>query len=388
MVLVPYTETPVRVLERFGRLVAGVAEAQEIMPLLLDAVVRHVRVDAAAVLRVSGDVARVFAARNLPEALRDWEVDSEPIDSGLSQVLVRASAGHFQQAHTLPLVAGGDLYGVLVLFLLTPGEISADRLELAGALADLGAMRFAKAEQYEALVSSYEELRASRASLLRTEKLRALGQMAAGVAHDLKNILNPLGIQLALFERRVGKDPEGALKVVRDMRAAIQSGIETIQGLTAFSRQEPEVIDAHMDINAAAATALGLSRPRIGTRRDITIVEELGEPPPVRGRVSDLVNAIVNLVLNALEAMAERGGTITVRSGAADGGGWIEVEDDGPGMPPDVESRIYEPFFTTKSEGTGLGLPMVYAFVQRHGGQVTLTTASGAGARFRLWFPG
>jgi signal transduction histidine kinase len=98
------------------------------------------------------------------------------------------------------------------------------------------------------------------------------------------------------------------------------------------------------------------------------------------------VSALVNLIVNAIEAM--NGGTITLRTGVGDDGVWVQVSDNGPGMPPDVERRIFEPFFTTKgSEGTGLGLAMVYACMQRQGGTVKVETAEGKGTTFTLSFP-
>ena len=117
------------------------------------------------------------------------------------------------------------------------------------------------------------------------------------------------------------------------------------------------------------------------------VVEELGAPPLVRGRPADIVSAMVNLIVNAIEAM-NGGGTIVLRTGASDNQGWVQVSDDGPGMAPGVESRIFEPFFTTKGDdGTGLGLAMVYACMQRHGGTVKVDTAPGKGTTFTLSFP-
>jgi len=100
-----------------------------------------------------------------------------------------------------------------------------------------------------------------------------------------------------------------------------------------------------------------------------------------------IVTAIVNLLLNAADALAGKG-AITVRTGPSDGGGWIEVADNGPGIPPEIRNRILEPFFTTKGAvGTGLGLAIVYAFSERHGGRLDIESEPGKGARFRMWFP-
>jgi signal transduction histidine kinase len=120
---------------------------------------------------------------------------------------------------------------------------------------------------------------------------------------------------------------------------------------------------------------------------NVELETELGAPPPVLARPAELTTAVMNLVVNAFEAMPG-GGRITIRTGAEDGRSWLSVEDTGPGMPPDVEQRVFEPFFTTKGDlGTGLGLAMVYACVTRHAGTISLTTAPGKGAKFLLQFP-
>jgi signal transduction histidine kinase len=223
--------------------------------------------------------------------------------------------------------------------------------------------------------------------MARTEKLRALGQMAAGVSHDLKNILNPLSLQLELLRRKVSRgDTSGALEAAGRMGDVLRFGLETVERLRAFSRQDTEREAEPIELDRTAALAIELSRARLGQHPGISLEEELTSPPAIRGRAAELATALVNLVLNSTEAMPE-GGRITVRTGAADGGAWVEVADDGPGMPPEVEAHLFEPFFTTKKDGTGLGLAMVYASVRRQGGRVDLETAPGKGTRIRLWFP-
>src|SRR5262249_61700185 len=102
---------------------------------------------------------------------------------------------------------------------------------------------------------------------------------------------------------------------------------------------------------------------------------------------ADCVTAIVNLIFNAVDALDGKG-TITVVTGEADAGAWVEVRDNGPGIPPEIKDRILEPLFTTKGDrGTGLGVPIVYAFTQRHGGRLEIESEPGQGATFRMWFP-
>jgi signal transduction histidine kinase len=235
-----------------------------------------------------------------------------------------------------------------------------------------------------------QQLRASEEILRRTERLRSLGEMAAGISHDIKNILNPAGLQLTRLERAFGRND---LSVARDATAALRQvlarGVETVERLRAFSRQEPEAALQPVDLGKLALEAIELVRPRMssGDRTPCHIVTDLGASPAVHGAETDLVAAVVNLIANAIDAMP-RGGTIRVATGSDERGPWLDVADDGPGMTPEVRARVFEPFFTTKGDaGTGLGLAMVYACMVRHGGSVELDSSPGHGARFRLRFP-
>lgn len=236
-----------------------------------------------------------------------------------------------------------------------------------------------------------EQLRQSELALTRTEKLRALGQMAAGITHDLKNLLAPLSLHLQVLERALRKAP-GAADMqgsVTEMKQILDRGIRTIERLREFSRQSPERKAELLDINRLAHEAAEVARPRMASnRRALSVIkQELDDPPQVWAQADEVMAAVVNLVINAIDAMPD-GGEIVIRTGEDRGGAWIEVADNGPGMTPDVEHRVFDPFFSTKgAEGTGLGLAMVYACMMRHGGTVALETAPGAGARFRLWFP-
>jgi two-component system sensor histidine kinase HydH len=331
---------------------------------------------------------KVAICRGLPARLESWSQELESLDHELGEKM-RSDWGEGGRAvATFPLVSGRDIYGALVVFSAEGADIDAGQRELADALSDLVAVALDKTARYTALAASYAELRASREVLARTEKLRALGEMAAGISHDLKNILNPLGLQLELLRRRIVKSPEAALEVVGNMEDAIRSGVDVVERLRAFSRQAPEAEAERVDLDATLGTVTELCRPRLSHAGRVQLQAEPGGAPQVMARRSELVAAVVNLVFNAIDALGEAGeGTIVLRTGVADGGAFIEVTDTGPGMPDDVQKRVFEPFFTTKAQGTGLGLAMVYAFVQRHGGHVDLETKVGQGTRFRLWFP-
>jgi signal transduction histidine kinase len=374
------------VLLRFSRMAASADEPDAILRLLAQSSTGEVGADAAAVLRVtpSGQVV-VAASVGLPPELSAAPIEAEIIGPELAAELISRTEGRFVDARVVPLVADGDLFGVLVLLCHVECTRVDEHGPLAQGLGDLAAIALSKAAKYAELQRSYEQLRASREALAQAEKLRALGQMAAGVSHDLKNLLNPLGLLTQLLRRRIQRGQD-ALPVVDQLEAALKTGVETLERLREFSRQEREHTPQRVQLDREVARAVEVCRPRVHQVSGLEITEALDSGATVLVVASDLFNAVVNLVLNATEAMPA-GGRITVRTGIEASEPWLSVEDDGPGMPPEIERRVFEPFFTTKAEGTGLGLANVYAFMQRHGGRVELRTEPGAGTRFVLRFP-
>lgn len=372
----------------FCRVVAAARTPLEVMERLVEVAVTTLGARAAAVLEVAAsDQLVLVAARNLPDDRQAWRTEADTIGPELGERFRAWCGGGCSHTRQFPLVAEGDLYGVLLLLAPAPLDLASETHTLAEALADLAAIAAHRAAAHDELRRSYAELRSSRELLARTERLRLLGQMSAGVSHDVKNLLNPIGLQLEVLRRRVDR---GDLDAVRETIARLQDivrhGVDVVERLRDFSRQDLEAESEPVDLAATVTAAIELARARVDLQPAIELRARVQPVQPVRARTSELATAVVNLIGNALEALRQKG-TITVSTGSGDGGGWVEVADDGPGMPPDVERRIFEPFFTTKADGTGLGLAMVYAFVRRHGGRVTVATAPGEGTRLRLWFP-
>ncbi len=225
-----------------------------------------------------------------------------------------------------------------------------------------------------------------RAALARGEKLRMLGEMAAGVSHDLKNVLNPLSLHVQVAARANDRGDAVAVgEALAAMTLALRRGLDVIERLRHFSRQSPDVRLVVVDLNMLTREAIHLAMPRLA--RGTALHEELGSAPPILGQPSEIVSALLNLLVNAVDAIHDRG-VVTVRTGEEHGGSWIAVIDDGPGMSPEVQARAFEPFFTTKgTDGTGLGLATVYATMHRHGGNVRVDTKPDEGTTFTLWFP-
>jgi signal transduction histidine kinase len=382
---------PLEALVRFSRLASEATSPEQVLPLLAN-VAGEVSRAATVVLQVtsSGEAALV-GSHNLPPA-GEFTAEIESLGPELAQELRQALARHyrrpFEQVEVVPLVCGGEVYGALVLLHEQRHAIDSERMGLVSALADLAAVAADRATYVAELSRSYAELRASREAVATGEKLRALGAMAAGIAHDLKNILNPLGLQIEVLRRRLVRDPQSAVEVLAQMEDALALGLETVDRLRCFARQGLEPVAEYLHLNTLVATAIEITRPRLREQSRIRLHHEPGESATIRVHGAELVTAVVNLLVNALDAMSE-GGVLEVRTGreADSGEVWVEVGDSGPGMAPEVQKRAFEPFFTTKDHGTGLGLAMVYGLVQRAGGRVDLDTAPGQGARVRLWFP-
>jgi signal transduction histidine kinase len=376
-------------LTRFSRTVSEVATVDEILSLLTNATIDAVGAKASAVVRIVGDDAKIVASRNLPPAFDGWRADADELGSELSKTFLETANGAFASARVTPMISHRDLYGVGVALFDAPPP--AHKLELADALVDLAAITLGHFAQVDELRRAHDELRRTQRALVQAEKLRALGQMASGVAHDLKNILNPLSMHVQLIERAVRKnDVAGVAETTKEMRDVIARGVQTIDRLRGYGRQTSDESLAPIDLNKLATEAAALAKPRLASSkvRIPKIVVSLGEPHQLLGRPDEILNALVNLTINAIDAMKDIGGTVTIETGEDAGRPFARVSDTGPGMPPDVEARVFEPFFSTKGEeGTGLGLAMVYACVQHHAGSIELQTAVGKGTSFTLRFP-
>lgn len=371
---------------RFSRLVAGTSSS-DVFRELADAAVDVASADAAAVIEIAADGrARVVASRNLSPELSAWSSDIDEVGD-----LVRVFARPNLVPHIRPMISDGGMSGALVL-LCRDGELAGDALPVIDALVDLTATMLEKSSRLEALHQAHQELRATQRALAQAEKLRALGEMAAGVAHDLKNVLNPLAMHIQVLERaNKNNKSELVAEEVAEIKEVVRRGVRTIDRLRDYGRKDAESAATSFDLDAVIEEAVSIAKPRLSTctKAIPRIVVEIGEKPEVVGHREEVVSAVVNLVINAIDALRDHGGTIRVgATKSADGGTTLHVSDDGPGMPPEVERRAFEPFFTTKGEsGTGLGLAMVYACMRRHAGAVELTTGEGKGTSFALSFP-
>jgi signal transduction histidine kinase/ActR/RegA family two-component response regulator len=227
------------------------------------------------------------------------------------------------------------------------------------------------------------------------EKLRALGHLASGVAHDLNQSLGIIAGYSDLVARALGQ-PNPDLASVREnleliARAATDGG-DTVKRLLTFARGGSDAEPEHVNVSLLLGEVAKLTAPqwRDAAQHDsrhIDLQVEVDRHISIWGWPGSLREAITNLVLNAVDALP-RGGTIRLAARPVGDMVEVSVSDTGVGIPAEVQARIFEPFFTTKGErGTGLGLAMAFGIVERHGGTIAVTSAPGRGTTFTLRLP-
>ena len=290
----------------------------------------------------------------------------------------------------VPMTAGDRVLGVLSLRSPDRAFTDADERLLAN-IAQLAALMLRSARLYEERTRAFGELAAAQDQLVRTEKLRALGEMASGVAHDFNNVLaSILGRAQLLLERVQDVKLRQWLKVIE--RAAMDGArtVRRLQDFTGIRRDQPAVA---VDLNQIVQQVLEATEStwRQDARRrgvEIEVVTDLAEHlPQIAGDPAELREAFTNLVLNAVDAMP-KGGRLALRTSTPDGQVAVEVIDTGTGIPEPIRQKIFDPFFTTKGpKGTGLGLSMAYGILARHSGRITVESEEGHGTTFRLVFP-
>jgi len=248
----------------------------------------------------------------------------------------------------------------------------------------------ARRELEAAVRRAYAELKATQEQLVQSEKLRAIGEIASGVAHDFNNILGIIlgNVQLLL---RAPQDERARSKLEAAERAAID-GMDTVRRIQEFARTRPEEPMAPLDLSALASEVVEMMRPAWedavhAQGRSIEIRPDPAEDAFVMGSAPEIREVLANVLLNAIQAMPE-GGRITIATGRSGEMSWIKVMDTGVGMAEDVRARVFDPFFSTKGPlGTGLGMSVAYGIVKRHGGSIAIESEPGRGTVITIFLP-
>jgi signal transduction histidine kinase/ActR/RegA family two-component response regulator len=250
------------------------------------------------------------------------------------------------------------------------------------------------ADRTRELEAAYQSLRQTQQASMQQERLRALGRMASGIAHDINNALTPATLfAQSLLDHDSNLSPE-ARSDLAVIQQAIADVTHTVTRIKEFYRgRETNLAGMPVDIKALLGQVVDLTRARwadMPQARGIFIdvkTEHTGHVPPILGVQGEIRDAVTNLVFNAVDAMPS-GGALTLRSYATQHHVTVEVCDTGVGMSGEVRARCLDPFFTTKGErGTGLGLAMVYGMAERHGAAIEIDSELGSGTVVRLIFP-
>jgi signal transduction histidine kinase len=282
-------------------------------------------------------------------------------------------------------------------------------------------------ERTRELSDALIHLKESESQLIQSEKMSSLGQMVAGVAHEIntplayvKNSLGQVSEQLPgianalehcekLLEfLEAGNDPEGLSRefqhatenlgvlkqqhVIEELSELVKDGLfgtgqvsEIVGNLKNFSRLDRSKV-SHSNLNESLNNTLLLAKHLL---KFVTVNKNFGEIPEITCAPSQINQVFLNLITNAVQAMPEERGIITLTSRTDGGGVAVDVEDDGSGIPPEVMAKIFDPFFTTKEigKGTGLGLSISYKIIQEHGGKISVKSKPNIGTKFTVWLP-
>ncbi len=229
------------------------------------------------------------------------------------------------------------------------------------------------------------EVRALTDQLIRADRLAAMGELTAGVAHEVRN---PLGIIRASVQ--LVEDARCDHDRIRQATAVIKQEIDrldrVIKALLDFGRPSAPTFRP-TDVSHVVADVVMFTRRFAAQSRVEIEVEERGAPVHVRADADQLKQVLVNLVSNAVQAMEHSGGSITVTLWADDESAHISVADTGPGMDADRLDKVFDPFYSTRDDGTGLGLTIVHRIVDQHGGHIEVTSEPGSGTVFTVVLP-
>ncbi len=407
-------------LQRTTRAIAERQDLQSIYQVILRSLEKDLPVDLGCICEFDREAQRL-RVRNIAGPLHrrvELQVDQEiPVDdftvarsvsgtlvyepdvSTLSLPLARTlAAGGVRALVVAPLCVENTVFGVLLVGRRAAHAFSSGDCEFLRQLSEHVALAAHQVQLNMQLQRAYDDLRQSQQIITQQERLRALGQMASGVAHDINNAISPIALYTeVLLEHEAGLSTR-AREYLGIIQRSIEDVAQTVAKMREFYRQRDPAADLQpIELNPLVEQILKSSRARwadIPQERGVFIDARADidpDLPRIMGSQSDIRDALTNLIFNAVDAMPN-GGTLIVRTHThvdettgmhVD----LEVSDSGIGMDEETRRRCLEPFFTTKGErGTGMGLAMVYGMARRHGASIDIDSAAGAGTTIRVRF--
>jgi signal transduction histidine kinase len=311
----------------------------------------------------------------------DWEKD-ERVNSELARRWGLASA------LVVPLLARSRLLGLLVLTRTIRCRWSTEQIDLTESFAAQASVALENARLYEDLRRAYDDLKSAQQRIIQTEKMAVAGTFASGLAHEVRNPLNSIGLQLSLLERRFSSLAPGLAAEMQELTGIIRDEIRRLDALVGDFLLFAKTSRPHfrpVGLDALVDEVIRLLRPE-GRASGVTLRKVRGGAALPKIPMDDerIKQVLINLLRNAIEAMPD-GGQVTVEVGRIDGKARVVVRDNGPGLPEGLD--VFQFFVSTKPHGTGLGLPIAQQVVLDHGGEIYAESRHGCGATFTVLLP-
>lgn len=281
----------------------------------------------------------------------------------------------------VPSFSGDRMLAFLVLGAKRSGDrYTTDDIAIFSGLANQGALGIENA-------MFFEELRNNEAYMIQSEKLASLGQLASGMAHEIHNPLTIISGEAQLYLERFKGQDEKVDEVLRSIIEECQRAADITRRILRFAKPAPSDL-VPLDLKGTIEETLMLAGYQVRMEKVERVVEVPPGLPKIRGNQNQLQEVVLNLILNACQAMGEQGGKLIFRGASLNGSMvQLQVADTGPGIPPNKLSKIFDPFFTTKATGTGLGLFVSQRIVKSHGGTLEVESEEGRGACFTIRLP-
>ncbi len=280
----------------------------------------------------------------------------------------------------VPSFSDDRLLAFLVLGAKRSGEpYTTDDIAIFSGLANQAALAIENA-------MVFEELRANEAYMVQSEKLASIGQLASGMAHEIHNPLTIISGEAQLYLERFRNRDAKVDQLLQSIIEECKRAADITRRILRFAKPAPADVSA-VDLKAVVEESLTLAGYQVRLERVERVVNVPDGLPKVRSNQNQLQEVLLNLILNACQAMGEKGGRLMVSAAANGSSVTLTVEDTGPGIPMNIQRRIFDPFYTTKPTGTGLGLFVTQRILKSHGGSIELKSEEGRGARFTIQLP-
>lgn len=369
-------------------------------------------------------VMRTGFSTTAPEdaVIRDYEIDDYTHKTGLTQQKLRTLLYSKLRGYRDVCLLEDQRTLLEQTVALRTAELGAANLALREDVARREQTEHSLQERNAELVTLNEKLFSTQESLIQSEKLASIGQLAAGVAHEINNPIGYIfsnygtldGYLSQLFQilnayevaESHGNDADSLQQIqslkktidlpflkedipnlMRESKEGIVRVRTIVQDLKDFSHVDAIQQWQYCNLNQGIESTLNVAHSEIKYKADV--VRRYGDLPEVQCMASQINQVVLNLLVNAAHAMGPQRGVITVETGTDGSNAWIEVSDTGSGIPSEVLPRIFDPFFTTKpiGKGTGLGLSLSYGIMQKHNGSITVESKVGEGSVFRVTIP-